>query len=62
MYARIYHSYTRLVPVLAIVRKPTVWDVITSQYPGIHDIGLPGDSTACREATMPAVSCRRLLF
>ena len=28
-----------LIPYLGIVREPSVWDVITSQYPGTHDIG-----------------------
>ena len=31
--------YTRLILALGIVRKPTVWDVITSNYP-VHDIDL----------------------
>ena len=35
------HSYTHLILALSIVRKPTVWGFITSNYPGIHDIGLP---------------------
>ena len=39
------HSYTHLILALGIVRKPTVWVFITSQYPGIHDIGLPGNTT-----------------
>ena len=34
------HSYTHLIQALGIVREPTVWGFITSQYPGIHDIGL----------------------
>ena len=41
MYARNSHSYTHLILALGIVRKPTVWRFMTSQYPGIHDIGLP---------------------
>ena len=41
MYASNYHSYTHLILALGIVREPTVWVFITSQYPGIHDIGLP---------------------
>ena len=42
MYANNSHSYTHLILALDTVRKPTVWDFITSQYPGIqcHDIGL----------------------
>ena len=35
------HSYTHLILALGIVREPTVWVLITSKYPGIHDIGLP---------------------
>ena len=42
MYASNYHSYTHLILALGIVRRPTVWGFITSQYPiCIHDIGLP---------------------
>ena len=41
MYARNSHSYTHLILALGIVREPTVWILITSKYPGIHDIGLP---------------------
>ena len=33
------HSYTHLILALGIVRKPTVWVFITSEYPGTHDIG-----------------------
>ena len=40
MYASNSHSYTHLILALGIVRKPAVWGVITSQYPGIYDIGL----------------------
>ena len=40
MYASNYHSYTHLILALGIVRKPTMWVFITSEYPGIHDIGL----------------------
>ena len=36
--ARNFHSYTRLIPALGIVREPTVRWFITSQYPGIHDM------------------------
>ena len=39
MYASDSHSYTRLILALGIVREPTIWGSITSQYPGIHDIG-----------------------
>ena len=28
---------------LGIIRQPTVWGFMTSQYPGIHDIGLASD-------------------
>ena len=41
MCARNHHSYTHLKLALGIVREPTVWGFITSQYPGIHDNGLP---------------------
>ena len=33
------HSYTHLILALSIVRKPTIWGFITSEYPGIHNIG-----------------------
>ena len=39
MYARNSHTYTRLILALGIVREPTIWGFITSQYPNIHDIG-----------------------
>ena len=41
MYASNSHSHTHLILALGIVREPTVWVTITSEYPGIHDIGLP---------------------
>ena len=47
MYARTFivkdnsHSYTHLILALGIVREPTIRGLITSQYPDIHDIGLP---------------------
>ena len=41
MYASNYHSYTHLIRALGIVREPTVCWFVTSEYPGIHDIGLP---------------------
>ena len=41
MYASNSHSYTHLTLALGIVRESTPWVFITSQYPGIHDIGLP---------------------
>ena len=41
MYASTSHSYTHLILTLGIVREPTVWGFITSEYLGIHDIGLP---------------------
>ena len=37
------HGYTHLIQALGIVRKPTVWVFVTSEYPGTHDIGLPTD-------------------
>ena len=40
MYASNFHSYTHLIPALGIVRKPTVWGFITSEYPDIHDTSL----------------------
>ena len=46
MYASNYHSYTHLIRALGIVREPTVCWFVTSEYPGIHDIGLP---TVCTE-------------
>ena len=54
MYASHSHSYTHLILALGIVREPTVWVLhfITSQYPGIHDIGLPAYYSAmlsCKE-------------
>ena len=50
MYASNSHSYTHLILALGIVREPTVWGFITSEYPGIHDIGLPSIriSATCR--------------
>ena len=41
MYASNSHSYTHLILALDIVKEPTVWVFITSEYPGIHVIGLP---------------------
>ena len=41
MYASNSHSDTHLILALCIVREPTVWGFITSEYPGIHDTGLP---------------------
>ena len=41
MYASNSYSYIRLMLALGIVREPTVWVFIASEYPGIHDIGLP---------------------
>ena len=49
MYARIYHRYTHLIPALGIVREPTVWSFITSQYPGIHDMSLPSQGRHRRQ-------------
>ena len=43
------HSYTRLILALGIVREPTVWWFITSEYPGIHAIGLPNFSVFLSE-------------
>ena len=31
----------------SIVRNPTVWEFITSQYPGIHDVGLLKHTRVC---------------
>ena len=39
MYVSNPHSYTHLILPLGIVRDATVWVFITSEYPGIHDIG-----------------------
>ena len=41
MYASNSHRYTHLILALGIVSKPTVWVFMTSEYPSIHDIGLP---------------------
>ena len=41
IYASNSHIYTHLILALGIVREPVVWGFITSQYTGIHDIGLP---------------------
>ena len=41
MYASNSHSYTHLILALCIVIEPALWVFITSEYPGIHDIGLP---------------------
>ena len=40
MYASYSHSYTHLILALGIVREPTVWGFLTSNYPGIecHDL------------------------
>ena len=40
MYATNSYSYIDLIQAVGIVREPTVWGFRTSQYPGIHDIGL----------------------
>ena len=48
MYASNSHSYTHLILALGIVRKPTVWGFITSEYPGTHDIGLASNSITAR--------------
>ena len=59
------HSYTHLIQALGIVRKPTVWVFITSEYPGTHDIGLARarlarvtpaglDDLGAREEAVPA--------
>ena len=40
MYASNSHSYTHLILALGIVSEPTIWVFITSEYPGIPDIGL----------------------
>ena len=46
------HSYTHLIQALGIVRQPTVWVFISSQYPGIHDTGLPSVDITCRPSPM----------
>ena len=48
MYASNSHSYTHLILALGIVREPTVWVFITSEYPGTHDIGLPSETVLSR--------------
>ena len=60
MYASNFQSYIHLILALGIVREPTVWVFITSQYPGIHDIGLPNikRSLAAREDGHHADSVR----
>ena len=39
IYASNSNSYTHLIIAPGIVREPTIWGFITSEYPGIHDIG-----------------------
>ena len=34
--------YTHSILALGILREPTIWVFITSDYPGIHDTGLWG--------------------
>ena len=41
MYAINSHRCTHLTLDLGIIREPTVWEFITSQYPDTHNIGLP---------------------
>ena len=61
MYASNSHSYTHLILALVIVRKPTVWGLfITSEYPGIYDIGLSTSSLESGSTVRP--SQRRALF
>ena len=50
MYVSNSHNYTHLILALGIVREPTVWGFNTSEYPGIHDIGLPIYSDSVRGA------------
>ena len=52
MYARNSHSYTHLILALGIVREPTVWRFITSEYPGIHDIGLAMDGVSSAQVSI----------
>ena len=54
MYASNPHSYTHLIIALGIVRKLTMWGFITSQYPGIHAIGLPSVTQASARTLCPA--------
>ena len=51
MYASNSHRYTHLILALGIVREPTVWVFITSNYPGIHDIRLANSSVIAVVAT-----------
>ena len=56
MYASNFHSYTHLILALGIVREPTVWVFITSNYPGTHDIGLPSTRVSGRAKPLPKLS------
>ena len=68
MYDSNSHSYTHSILALGIVRKPTVWVFITSQYPGIHDIGpatiddlensIGGGGNLCISLTRPLFTSR----
>ena len=70
MYASNSHSYTHLLLALGIVIKPTVWvlNFITSEYPGIHDIGLPlnmmghGSHAMMQCRLVRSVGCRTVWY
>ena len=54
MYASNFHSYTHLIRALGIVRDPSVWVFITSQYPGYMTLAwLLCVSLTCTEALAP---------
>ena len=55
IYACSSHSYTYLIIALVIAREPTVWVFITSEYPGIHDIGLPNNSMSWQTVIVTAL-------
>ena len=64
MYAIHFDSYTHLILALGTIREPTVRGFMTSQYPGIHDIGLPTTNRLkCVEERIPCtrVPCRVML-
>ena len=58
MYASNSQSYTHLILALVIVREPTVWVLITSKYPGTHDIGLPANTISSPAHAHPAALVR----
>ena len=53
MYASNSHSYTHLILALGIVREPTIWVLITSEYLGIHDIGRANETQIMCNVFMP---------